>query len=153
MKLPDRLGIVAFWLGWPGLWLYLHWSHRTRALIVCKDTVLVTKSWLGSGKWSLPGGGLHPGEPALEGLLREVREETSLNLSPEQVRPLLHERYRDKGLSFDCQYFVAEVPEQAVVVPQPGEIVAVAWVERQTLSASNAGEDVRRALAAWPTKA
>jgi ADP-ribose pyrophosphatase YjhB (NUDIX family) len=34
----------------------------------------------GKGLWDLPGGFLHEGEPPLEGLRREVREETGLEL-------------------------------------------------------------------------
>lgn len=36
----------------------------------------------GAGRWDLPGGFLHEGEEALEGLRREVREETALEIEP-----------------------------------------------------------------------
>lgn len=36
----------------------------------------------GAGRWDLPGGFLHEGEDALDGLRREVREETALELEP-----------------------------------------------------------------------
>lgn len=41
-----------------------------------------------STRWGLPGGKVDPGETSLQAVLREVREETGLSLSPEQLEPL-----------------------------------------------------------------
>jgi 8-oxo-dGTP diphosphatase len=39
-----------------------------------------------AGEWDLPGGHIHIGEDALEGLSREVKEETTLDIaSPERI--------------------------------------------------------------------
>jgi 8-oxo-dGTP diphosphatase len=34
------------------------------------------------GKWGLPGGRLNPGEPYMDGLMREIKEETGLIIEP-----------------------------------------------------------------------
>jgi 8-oxo-dGTP pyrophosphatase MutT (NUDIX family) len=38
--------------------------------------------------WVMPGGGIDPGESILEGVVREVKEETALDLNPESVEPV-----------------------------------------------------------------
>jgi ADP-ribose pyrophosphatase YjhB (NUDIX family) len=47
----------------------------------------------GAGRWDLPGGFLHEGENALEGLRREVREETGLELEPIEFLGAWNEAY------------------------------------------------------------
>jgi 8-oxo-dGTP diphosphatase len=37
------------------------------------------------GKWGLPGGGIEPGEEPADALVREIREETSLEIVPERI--------------------------------------------------------------------
>gem|GEM_PF-2236060 len=58
------------------------------ALVRSEGRLLVTKLADGpnQGRWNFPGGGLEWGESPLQALTREVREETSLALAPEQFR-------------------------------------------------------------------
>ena len=49
------------------------------------------------GKWSLPGGMLELGESLLEGVVREVREETGLEVEPVELIELLDRIVREKG--------------------------------------------------------
>ncbi|MGH7299939.1 MAG: NUDIX hydrolase [Candidatus Rokuibacteriota bacterium] len=37
------------------------------------------------GKWGLPGGGMEPGEEPADTLVREIREETALEIVPERI--------------------------------------------------------------------
>ncbi len=37
------------------------------------------------GKWGLPGGGIEPGEEPADALVREIREETALDIVPERI--------------------------------------------------------------------
>jgi ADP-ribose pyrophosphatase YjhB (NUDIX family) len=50
----------------------------------------------GAGRWDLPGGFLHEGEDALEGLRREVREETALELEPIEFLGTWNESYQGR---------------------------------------------------------
>ncbi len=69
-------------------------SIAVKAIIVKEDQVLVLRrskeEMLGStinkkAKWDLPGGGVHFAETCMDGLFREVEEETGLKISV--VRP------------------------------------------------------------------
>ncbi|HEX8182638.1 MAG TPA: NUDIX domain-containing protein [Candidatus Saccharimonadales bacterium] len=148
MRLPTRLGIVAFWLSWPGLWLYLRWSQRTRLLIVCEDEILVTKTWLGDGRWSLPGGGLHRREDKTSGLLREVREEIGLTLQSADIEFLRSELYRSRGLRFMCHYYTVQLPQKPALDLQRFEITDASWVNPKQVTPEQFGLDVHTAVAA-----
>ncbi|MBI1857139.1 NUDIX hydrolase [Candidatus Saccharibacteria bacterium] len=56
--------------------------------MIFEDQILVTKNWMGNGKWSLPGGGLHHGEEPAIGAVREVLEETGIKLKPASLKLL-----------------------------------------------------------------
>jgi 8-oxo-dGTP pyrophosphatase MutT (NUDIX family) len=146
MSLYARLGRILYWGVWPGSWLYLRGSRRTRLLLVCGDEILVVNNWLGAGKWNLPGGGLHKGEDPVQGLRREVREETSIQLPPGNLRLLAEELYRIHGFRYQCNYFTAAVSRKPSSVHQRFEIIEVAWTKRADITAEHHGPDVIRAL-------
>lgn len=55
---------------------------ENKALVLCRSKHEMEGSFMNSHqKWDLPGGGLHFYEKAEEGLLREIREETGLEVS------------------------------------------------------------------------
>ena len=50
-----------------------------------------------AGQWALPGGRREPGEPAVEGALRETREEVGLVLGPDSVLGVLDDYVTRSG--------------------------------------------------------
>lgn len=62
------------------------WPPRAYVKIEYKGKILLVQNWLGSGKWSFPGGGVHRGEDAKVGACREVFEETHITLNPESLK-------------------------------------------------------------------
>lgn len=154
MKKLIRLGgIIAFWLGWPFLWIYLRGRARTRVVVECQGKVLVVRSLLGTGKWQLPGGGLHRGEDPALGAARELKEETGVVVPPDQMLPLNEGRTSKHttihGLSFQYYAFLARVDQLPRLQKQLVEITDIGWVEPKELTAKNASNDVLDVLRSW----
>jgi len=146
------MGILAFWISWPALWVYLQRGERTRLLLVCNGEFLVLRSWLRSGRrWNLPGGGLHNHEKPAEGLIREVMEETGITLTKQQITHMYKGEYKESGLRFAYDCYVCELPRKPLVTPQKGEITDYAWqpVNAPALTLSH---DVQTALSWWLSK-
>ena len=143
-------GRLAFWLGWPGLWLYLYRSQRTRVLITHDDQLLLVQGWLSAGTWEMPGGGRHRHESALAAAQREIREETGLSITPEQFTEI--GSFQARGHGFRYQYTLLRVAlvEQAQTVSQRGEIVAVQWFSRDELADIKLSPQLKTALVHWP---
>lgn len=139
-KLWRMTGQVAFWVSWPLLYLYLRRGRRTRVLIVSGDHIVVLHNWLGGGKWSLPGGGLHRREKSVDGAVREVREETGLILTSADLQFLGSAKSKKHGLTIEYDQFVANIPRCLALKPQRLEVLDVAWMPIAGLSKDNAEE-------------
>ena len=142
------LGRCIYWCAWPGLFLLLNGSERTRAILAHGDEILVVRGWLDDA-WSLPGGGLHRGEAILRGCLREIREETGIALRQEQLTFAGQMPAREHGISFVVHVYAAELPKKPELSRQRHEIAELAWVDWHTLDQGNAHGDVLDALRAW----
>ncbi|HSX33353.1 MAG TPA: NUDIX hydrolase [Candidatus Saccharimonadales bacterium] len=145
-KLLQALGTGAFWAVFPALAVYLSRGPRTRVVIRAGNKIVVVKGWLGNGKWVLPGGGLQKGEPPLQGLLREVREETGLKLDQAEVRPLLKAPYHYHGIHYLCHYFVIDLPLELPLFAELFEISELKWENVSKLTDRTANGDVLTAL-------
>ena len=83
-------------------------------------------------EWENTCGSVLAGETALEGALRELREETGIVAAPEELM-LLNERR--VGNCFHHSYLLRrDVPVEALTL-QPGETVAARWVTLPELEA------------------
>jgi ADP-ribose pyrophosphatase YjhB (NUDIX family) len=76
--------------------------QRVAAYGVARDGELVLLSRLGrsadKGRWTLPGGGLDFGERPADAVVREVHEETGLDVRVEELMDADAELYRDTGV-------------------------------------------------------
>lgn len=142
----QKLGIILFWLCWPALWLYLRWSTRTRVIVVADGKILVLRGWLGDGKWTLPGGGLHKGEDSAVGAVRELGEETGISVAPSGITLLKETMFRGNGIRFRCKYYYAHLPAIPATKHQRFEIVDSAWLEPGAIDRANCGVDVLNAV-------
>lgn len=140
MNIWKNLGTIAFWLTWPLLYVYLRSTKRTRLLVICKDEILLTKGWLGPDEWSLPGGGLNRKEDPADGAIREIYEETGLNVEKDQLKYLELSRASMHGLRFKCHYFICAYKSKPKAT-RSSEVVAMSWFNRRELLAQRLTPD------------
>lgn len=142
------VGLIAYWFAWPGLYLVLKGSRRTRVVIVCENEVLVVKGWLGDGKWSLPGGGVKPGEMDEVAAKREVMEETGYNIQQRLIS--LGESLNSKHkINFTIVKFGLKVDTKPNLIRQKFEIAELSWISLNELNPSNASPNTLETLVAW----
>jgi phosphatase NudJ len=77
------------------------------------------------GKYNLPGGHLEEHECLLDGAIREVKEETDIDISPEYLLGFYQWKKKDPGISF-----VFYAPVQPIVPHiDPNDILAYHWLD------------------------
>ncbi len=123
-----RIGIMTFWLTWPGIWLVVRWSRRTRVVIHADGQILLVKGWLSAGKWLLPGGGLHHSEDSKIGAARELSEETGINISSAKLRLFEEGRARETGLLFHVLAYHLELRSIELPRLQGLELTDAKWL-------------------------
>jgi 8-oxo-dGTP diphosphatase len=87
----------------------------------------------GAGKWDILGGFIEEGEEALETLRRELKEETALEIEPEQFLGGFPDRYGDGGVFTVNFYWTARIRSGE---PTPGDdVTEVRWFDPDALPA------------------
>jgi 8-oxo-dGTP diphosphatase len=103
------------------------------AVIVDRGRVLLVRRGREplKGKWSLPGGMLELGESLLEGVVREVREETGLTVEAVELTELLDRVHREDG-RVRYHYVIADYLCRVTggELKAASDAAAVRWVER-----------------------
>ncbi len=95
------------------------------------------------GSWTLPGGALETGETMLEGVTREVLEETGLRVRPLELLALLDRIVRDESGAVEYHYvlmdWLCEVDDasgaERQVAHAGSDAQEVAWVDAEVLAA------------------
>jgi 8-oxo-dGTP diphosphatase len=107
------------------------------ALIFRRDRILLAQRGKEplKGWWSLPGGALEAGETLKDAVRREVREETGLEVEPEDVYEVFERITRDSEGRVEYHFVLVDyVCRVAGGSLQPGDDVdAVEWVRRRDL--------------------
>jgi ADP-ribose pyrophosphatase YjhB (NUDIX family) len=103
------------------------------------------------GFWDIPGGFLNEGEDPLDGLRRELKEETGLKIEPQRFFGLWMDRYGSDSTAdatLNLYWTARVVGGQAAPADDVSEL---RWFGRDELPAANelAFENVPLVLAAW----
>ncbi|MDZ7744698.1 MAG: NUDIX hydrolase [Candidatus Saccharibacteria bacterium] len=129
-KLWILSGRIAFWVCWPLLWVYLRFGRsRTRVIVIADGKIILVKGWLSDGKWSLPGGGLHRQEPAIDGAKRELQEETGITIQNNQLQQVNEGWVSSAGLRYRHVAFLAQIAKPHKLKKQWLEVTEVEWIE------------------------
>lgn len=107
------------------------------AICVSPDNTILLVKGRRSGKWSFPKGHLESDESSLDCALRELYEETGLQLNEKPVGS-----YK---LSVG-QYFIFEMNESELAVRDHNEIEEAAWIPFDRLTKMNCNVDVNNFL-------
>lgn len=129
-KVLGVLGKGLFWLLWPALYVYFKTNpERSRVLVVAGgEEFLAVRPWLGTGKYLLPGGGKKRDEPTLTSAVRELREETGIDVPESSLVRLGRRRHSQSGLSYNADFYVLELADKPGLQPEGKEILDACWV-------------------------
>ncbi len=99
--------------------------HEGRVLLVCRGSEPL------KGHWTLPGGLLELGETVIEGVAREVREETGLVVEPMELVELVDRIHRETG-RVRYHYVIADYLCRVTggELRAASDAEAVRWIER-----------------------
>ncbi|MDQ7814624.1 MAG: NUDIX hydrolase [Patescibacteria group bacterium] len=130
------------------------WRPSGYAFIPTGDTILMVEPACSPGVWMLPGGGIEPHEPYLDGVRRECREELGLEVSIEPQAPLyfgehdFYFKWTDQYLHSLVLMFFGRAPASSfgneLPTPDPGEILHIKWLKLGELTELNCH------FVAWP---
>jgi ADP-ribose pyrophosphatase YjhB (NUDIX family) len=99
--------------------------HEGRVLLVCRGREPL------KGQWTLPGGVLEVGESLAEGVIREVKEETGLQVEAIELVELLDRIHREED-RVRYHYVIADYLCRVTGgdLEAASDVDAVRWVER-----------------------
>ena len=89
------------------------------------------------GKWDLPKGKLEPGETPVQAAVREVREETGLQiLKPVKELPSTYHTYREKGQRVlkRTYWFIMDTPDTELIPQAEEDIEKAVWDDISSFS-------------------
>lgn len=131
-KLYGFCGRAAYAVLSPALRLQTRLMPRPRTRVLVTDgkgKVLLVRSWFGSQRWDLPGGGIQRGESAIAAAVREVEEETGVSLDIESLETLGEFGPKTSGLTHGIVVFYTRHPA-GLVAPLKAyrhEVLEVGW--------------------------
>lgn len=135
-RIYAKLGRAAHTAATPLLRAYMKGRRRVRALVFNeKDEILLTRSWFGHQRWSLPGGGIHSREQPVIAVVRETYEETGVAIDQDRCQRLGEFENGDSNAPFIVDCWVTVVNKQPVHIAarQRLEMLDVAWFSRDYL--------------------
>lgn len=135
--------------GSPGIYGVVHFDSLAAGVVAIdeEDRVVLVgqhRYTLDVDSWEIPEGGVPPGETALEGIQRELREETGLEA--DQWRELCRLDLSNSVTDERAVLFVATGLRHGDASPEPTESIEVRWVPFDEALAMTAGGGITDAM-------
>lgn len=144
-KIWIALGRAIYYITWPGIWLVIRLSPpRTRVFVIHNGQLLLIRNWLGNGTWKLPGGGLHRHEPAETGAIRELKEETGIDV--EKLEYLGDFYSKSSSIPAHIVCFMVKLDAKPDLRLPPLEVSGFKWIPLDKLTEANLSQTTRSAL-------
>jgi len=115
------------------------WTPRSTVAAIIEQKgkfLLVDEMIQGRRLINQPAGHLEEGETFVEGMLREVREETGFEVKPEALLGLYVYRTSDASLTFHRVCFIASVVEEIPNAQLDEGIIGPCWMTRDEVAAA-----------------
>ena len=116
-------------------------------IIIDNEKILLVKQT--KGFWSFPKGHMESGETELQTAIREVKEETNIDVIPDENKRYVEEYMMENGNKKQVVYFVAR-KTSADVKAQESEIADIKWLNfkdaYETISCDNMKELILKVL-------
>lgn len=102
------------------------------AIIINKNKVLLIRQK--NGDIGFPKGHMESGEQEEETAIREVKEETNVNIIIDKTKRYQTSYFTDKGIYKEVVYFVAKPKGNIHLLPQISEVDKIMWVFKEDVS-------------------
>lgn len=102
-------------------------STRVRALLLFEDEVLLIRAWIGSQRWSLPGGGVNKNEKPKKALKRELIEELNLKIPQKNYHKILKHHHTDHGADHIVILYQINLKSRRNFEINKSEIIEAEW--------------------------
>jgi 8-oxo-dGTP pyrophosphatase MutT (NUDIX family) len=117
--------------GSPGIYGVVHFANLAAGVVAIDEDDRIAlvgqhRYTLDEPSWEIPEGGVPDGETALEGIARELREETGLEAT--EWRELCRVDLSNSVTDERAVLFVATGLRQGEAAPEPTEAIEVRWV-------------------------
>jgi len=127
----------------------VEWVRKaTGSVVVIRDPsgrVLLVRRAYPPGDWVLPGGNAEVDESPVETAIREVREETGLDVAPERMTGVYYQADHQAG-EFIHFVFSGSLDDTALIRPDRGEVAEYGFFEPNALPEPMSPSTRRRLL-------
>jgi 8-oxo-dGTP pyrophosphatase MutT (NUDIX family) len=123
----ERINKLGFTIAKPFARWKLAGSTRVRALLVFEDEILLNRAWIGSQRWSLPGGGVNKDEKPKKALKRELIEELDISIPQKKYHRILKHHHTDHGADHLVILYQINMGSRREFKVNKHEIIEAAW--------------------------
>lgn len=123
----EQINKIGFQIAKPFARWRLSGSTRVRALMIYEEEVLLNRAWVGSQRWSLPGGGVDKNEKPKKALKRELIEELDLKIPQKNYRRILKHHHTDHGADFMVILYQIDLGSRREFKVKKNEIIEAGW--------------------------